>query len=138
MTILTITASMLLALVAYQLSGQFRVRRRQNTLTNAKGAGIRFDATGNVLASATYACLSEQEDRTGKRLSGKQAEFMELTRLIGSGPETPDEIRFLLRKGFEPIVRPDGLVYVPCGENDHMFMEGEIPLVEEDLAILEE
>jgi hypothetical protein len=129
---------MVLALVAYQLRGQFRVRRRENTLANAKAAGIEFDAAGNVLASATYASLSENEDLSGKRLSGKQAEFMELTRLIASGPEKPDEIRFLLHKGFEPIVRPDGLVYVPCVENEHMFMEGEIPLVEEDLAILEE
>jgi hypothetical protein len=129
---------LLLALIGYRLSGSFRNRRRRNRLASAETAGIEFDGSGNVHASATYATLSDIEQYSGERFSGKQAEFMEITRLIANGPATANEIRFLMQKGFEPVVRPDGLVYVPSAENDQLFMDGEIPLVEEDLSVLDE
>ena len=138
MIILYIATSLLLALIAYQLSGSFRIRRHRNRVASAEAAGIELDASGNVHACNTYATLSEIEKYSGERFSGKQADFMELTRLIANGPATPNEIRFLLQKEFEPVVRPDGLVYVPSTENDHLFMEGEIPLDEEDLSVLDE
>ena len=34
---------------------------------------------------------------------------------------------------FRPVVRPDGLVYVPCIENEHLYMDGELELIEADL-----
>lgn len=138
MTILYITTSVLLALLAYQVRGQARSRKHRKMIANAKSAGAAIDDSGVINANASYATMLAMQEISGELLSGKQAEFMELTRLISAGPESTDEIRFLLHKGFEPVVRPDGLVYVPCVENEHLFMDGEIPLVEDDLTILEE
>ena len=82
MIILYIATSLLLALIAYQLSGSFRIRRHRNRVASAEAAGIELDASGNVHACNTYATLSEIEKYSGERFSGKQADFMELTRLI--------------------------------------------------------
>jgi hypothetical protein len=70
---------------------------------------------------------------SGEKLSGKQADFKELLRMIIEGPASVEEIRYLIHKGFEPVVRPDGKVYVPCEENTHLYRDGELPLIEEDL-----
>ena len=58
---------------------------------------------------------------------------MELMRLVSEGPKTIAEIRFLFEEGMEPVIRPDGIVYIPAIENEHMYMEGELDLLEEDL-----
>ena len=67
------------------------------------------------------------------KLTGKQAEFRDLLRMVMEGPASIDEIRYLIRAGYEPMVRPDGKVYVPCEENEHLYMDGELPLAEADL-----
>jgi len=136
--ILYVAMSVVLALLGYQVRGQLRIRRRRKLVANARSAGAVVDDSGVVNARASYATMLAMQEISGETLTGKPADFMELTRLISAGPDSPDEIRFLLHKGFEPVVRPDGLVYVPCVENEHLFMDGEIPLTEGDLAILEE
>ena len=133
-----VTASLLLALVAYQVKNRVSAARQQDVLGRATSVGAVFDAEGNINARASYARMLAEEQESGVPFIGKQAVFMELTRLIAEGPKTPHEIRFLLNAGYETIVRPDGLVYVPCVENEHLEMDGEIPLVEADLAVLEE
>ena len=138
MILIYVTASVLLAIVAYQARYRFMTRRRRRVMEQANAAGAEFDADGNINARASYSRLREEEKKSGQQFTGKQAQFMELTRLVAEGPKTPDEIRLLLNAGFEPMVRPDGLVYVPCVENEHLSMDGEIPLAEEDLTILEE
>ena len=74
-----------------------------------------------------------REEIAGEELTGKQAEFKELLRMITEGPKSVEEIRFLIHEGYEPVVRPDGKVYVPCEENAHLYMDGELALDEEDL-----
>lgn len=138
MIVVYVTTCVLLALLAYQVRHRFLSTRRKEQMLRASAVGASFDNEGNINAAASYARMRAEELETGEKFTGKQAAFMELTRLISEGPRTPQEIRFLLNAGFEAIVRPDGLVYVPCVENEHLEMEGEISLAEEDLAVLEE
>lgn len=122
-----------LAIFGFQCPKGWKFSRKRRALANATAAGASFGDDGHVDAAASYARMLAQEEISGVQLAGKQAEFMELTRLISEGPQTIGEIRFLLERGFEPVVRPDGHVYVPCPENRHLYMDGEIPVMEEDL-----
>ena len=94
---------------------------------------MAFNADGHIDAKSTVANMTDREEDTGELFSGKQARFMELMRVVAEGPKSPDEIRFLIAEGIDPIVRPDGLVYVPCIENEHLSVEGELELTEQDL-----
>lgn len=119
-----------LALCAYF---QLRARRRQRVMEAAISAGLAIDKDGNINAGATYGAMVQHELESGVPLDGKKSHFMELMRICAQGPTTIDDIRFLFAEGIEPVVRPDGLVYVPCIENEHLYMEGEVELQEEDL-----
>lgn len=133
-----ISVCVLLALVADRIQRRFMEPRRRVKIDQASSVGAAFDTDGNINARASYSRMRAEEVRSGLGFTGKQALVMELSRLISEGPATPDEIRFLLNAGFEPIVRPDGLFYVPCVENEHLAMDREVALAEEDLAVLEE
>lgn len=134
--VLLVSFCTVLAIFGCRCRNRSRISKKRRALADATAAGAAFDDAGNINASASYATILAQEEISGEKLTGKQAEFKELTRLIAEGPQRIDEIRFLLDRGFEPVVRPDGLVYVPCPENDHLYMVGEIPLAEEDLDSL--
>jgi hypothetical protein len=99
---------------------------------------VAIDENGNVNAGLTYAAMLARESISGVKFNGAAAEFLQLLRLISQGPTSLDEIRLLIEKGYQPIVRPDGLVYVPCVENEHLSVPGEIALELEDLEVLEE
>jgi hypothetical protein len=122
--------------VLFQLRHQRSSRRK--ALERASAAGMAVDEDGNINAGLTYAAMLARQDISGVRFDGAAAEFFQLVRLISQGPSSVEEIRFLIENGYQPIVRPDGLVYVPCIENEHLSVPGEIPLVREDLAVIEE
>ena len=115
----------------------YRSRRQINgenaAIERAVAAGVCIDDDGNIDAQASFEGMMLNEEATGNRFSGRQARFMELMRIVSEGPRTADEIRFLFEEGIDAVVRPDGVVYVPCIENEHLYMEGEIELREEDL-----
>lgn len=125
-----------LAIFGFRCRNRWKISKKRKALANATAAGTSFDEDGFVNVGASYTTMQAQEEISGQKLTEKQAEFLELTRLIVECPQTIEEIRFLLDRGFEPVVRPDGLVYVPCPENEHLHMVGEIPLEEEDLETL--
>jgi len=97
-------------------------------------AYFRSNRTAKVLAEAgTLGVAMDDEQNIGQGFTGKKARFKELMRVVADGPTTVEEIRFLFAEGIEPIVRPDGSVYVPCLENQHLSVDGELPLLEEDI-----
>jgi hypothetical protein len=106
---------------------------RAQSLENARDSGLTIDAEGNIDAEKSFTGMVEQEMNCGAEFTGKKARFMHLMRVVSEGPKTPDEIRFLFAEGIEPLVRPDGLIYVPCIENEHLSVDGELELKEEDL-----
>ncbi|MCI0517743.1 MAG: DUF4381 domain-containing protein [Woeseiaceae bacterium] len=135
MKILIVIVALLLGVAAAFLLYR---RKQENSRHKAlKAAGMAVDEDGNINAGLSYAAMLARENISGVKLDGAAAQFMQLLRLISEGPESVDEIRFLIENGFEPVVRPDGLVYVPCAENEHLSMPGEIPLEPEDLTVLE-
>jgi len=77
--------------------------------------------------------MSGDDRPRGAAYTVKQRRFLELMRICAEGPKTVEDIRFLFTEGIVPVVRPDGVVYVPCIENEHLYMEGELELAEEDL-----
>jgi hypothetical protein len=99
---------------------------------------MAIDEDGNINAGLTYAAMLARENISGVKFNGAAGEFLQLLRLISQGPTSIDEIRFLIEKGYEPVVRPDGVVYVPCVENEHLSVPGEITLEMVDLEVLEE
>ena len=133
MTIAIVAASLVLAVFVFQLLHLRNRRRQQRLPAGAAAAGITLDERGNINPSVTFANLLAREAITGEKLTGKQAEFRDLLRMVMEGPASIDEIRYLIREGYEPMVRPDGKVYVPCEENEHLYMDGELPLAEADL-----
>lgn len=130
-TIISVSVGVTLILASGLI--QARMRRQQRVLASARQAGLAIDENGNIHASATYAAMACNEEESGDVRPGKKSQFMELMRICSEGPSSIDEIRFLFDEGIDPVVRPDGLVYVPCLENQHLYMEGEIELQEEDL-----
>lgn len=114
---------------------QRRQRRRRRALAEACREGLEIDINGNIDARSTFASMSANQYGAGQGPSEKKSRFLELMRICSEGPKTLDEIRFLFEEGIEPVVRPDGVVYVPCIENEHMYMEGEVDLVEDDLDL---
>ena len=129
--VLSITAGF--AFFVFRLQGHYKIARAARSLGNARESGLAIDAAGNIDAEQTFASMSQKEESAGKHFTGKKVRFMELMRVVSEGPKTPEEIRFLFAEGIEPTVRPDGLVYVPCIENEHLSVEGELELKEEDL-----
>jgi len=129
-SILTITFGFTLIASAARIR---RARRRQRVLAVAKDRGLVVDNNGHVEACATLAAMSAHDRSGGVDYTGKQRRFLELMRICAEGPKSVEEIRFLFVEGINPVVRPDGLVYVPCIENEHLYMEGELELLEEDL-----
>jgi hypothetical protein len=129
--ILSISAG--LVFFAFRMKGHYRGARDARILGNARESGVTIDADGAIDAGKSFASMSQKQAQAGEPFSGKQARFMELMRVVSEGPQTPAEIRFLIAEGIEPMVRPDGLVYVPCVENEHLSVEGELELKEEDL-----
>ena len=132
MTIAYVAAGLVLAVLALQFLNRQR-KKRQRLPAGATAAGVALDERGNINATVSYANLVTRDAISGEKLSGKQADFKELLRMIIEGPASVEEIRYLIHKGFEPVVRPDGKVYVPCEENTHLYRDGELPLIEEDL-----
>ena len=122
-----------LAVAAVHLRIRIRDARARRVLAQAIDAGIAMDDERNIDVKKTYAGMLQQQEETEQRFEGKQAHFMELMRIIAEGPERVDEIRFLFAMGLEPMVRPDGLVYVPTFENEHLSVDGEVELREVDL-----
>ena len=112
---------------------QRTIEQAARALTNARESGVEMDTEGNIDAESTFASLSRKEALTGERFTGKKARFMMLMRIVAEGPKSPDEIRFLFEEGIEPVVRPDGLIYVPCIENEHLAVDGDLTFKEEDL-----
>ena len=138
MAVYIIAFGLFLVLLAFQVRSILRRRKLKKALQTAKQAGVSIDDAGNIDAETSFAGMMLCEESSGKKFTGTQAHFMELVRIVSEGPKTADEIRFLFAEGIDPVVRPDGQVYVPCIENEHLYMDGEIELVEEDLdAILE-
>jgi hypothetical protein len=138
MTVIVILTAIGLGLA---ITGFIRKRNdraeREKSLHSALDTGLALDDDGNVHAGLTYASMRAREEITGIRFSGREAEFLKLIQLISEGPQSADEIRFLLERGYEAVVRPDGHVYVPCVENEHLSTPGEICLELEDLQALE-
>ncbi len=136
-TVTTIVALLLIAGLALLLRQRTRKNSRYKTLEAAAAAGMAFDNEGTINAGLTYAAMLARENISGVKFDGAAGEFMRLIQLISEGPTCVNEIRFLIEKGFEPVVRPDGIVYVPCEENEHLSVPGEIPLELEDLEVVE-
>ena len=138
MTILVIfiTIGLGLAAASYIRKRKSTARRRQ-ALDSARAAGLALDDDGNINAGLTCAAMLAREEITGIRFSGREGEFLKLIQLISEGPQSSEEIRFLLENGFQPVVRPDGVVYVPCVENEHLSMPGEIALELDDLDAID-
>jgi len=124
---------LLAALAALRIGSAVRRRFERKALERAKVAGVSIDDEGNIDAESSFAGMMLNEEASGKPFTGKQAGFMELMRVVSEGPRNADEIRFLFEEGIGAVVRPDGVVYVPCIENEHLYMDGEIDLTEEDL-----
>lgn len=137
-TVTAIVAILVIAGLAILWRKRTRWNSRSNSLERAAAAGMAIDEDGNINAGLTYAAMLARQDISGVRFDGAAAEFFQLVRLISQGPSSLDEIRLLIEKGYQPIVRPDGLVYVPCLENEHLSVPGEISLELEDLEVLEE
>lgn len=135
---IAIVAILLVAGLAVVLRKRHQAASRRKTLERAAAAGMAIDDDGNINAGLTYAAMRARENISGVKFNGAAGEFFQLLRLISQGPSSVDEIRFLIENGYQPIVRPDGLVYVPCIENEHLSVPGEIPLVPEDLAVFED
>ena len=133
MLILSLAVSAGLAYFVFRVMNHHAMARTTRTLSNARDSGVAFDETGNIDAAQSFASMSQKEEAAGERFTGSKARFMELMRVVSEGPKSPEEIRFLLGEGIEPVVRPDGLVYVPCIENEHLSVDGELGLKEEDL-----
>ena len=137
----TVTAIVAIVVIA-GLAILWRQRARRNSpsksLDRAVAAGMAIDEDGNINAGLTYAAMLARQEISGVQFGGAAAEFFQLVRLISQGPSSLDEIRFLIEKGYQPIVRPDGLIYVPCVENEYLSVPGEIALELEDLEVLEE
>ena len=137
----TVTAIVAILVIA-GLAILWRQRARRNSPSKSPGqsvaAGMAIDEDGNINAGLTYAAMLARQDISGVQFGGAAAEFFQLVRLISQGPSSLDEIRFLIGKGYQPIVRPDGRVYVPCVENEYLSVPGEIALELEDLEVLEE
>lgn len=123
-----------LTFVAFLLRRRFQSIRQARQLAAVREAGVTMDADGNIDAELTYTTLSQREEKSGDQFTGKKARFMELMRVVSEGPKSPEEIRFLFEEGIDPVVRPDGLIYVPCIENEHLSVDGELELTEQDLA----
>jgi hypothetical protein len=137
-TVIAIAATFIVAGLAIFWRQRTRRNNPAKSLQGAVAAGMAIDEDGNIHAGLTYAAMLARQDISGVRFDGAAAEFFQLVRLISQGPSSLDEIRILIEKGFQPIVRPDGLVYVPCVENEHLSVPGEIALELEDLELLEE
>ena len=133
MLILALAVSAGLAYFVFRLMNHHTMGRTTRSLANARDAGVAIDESGNIDALTSFASMSQKEEMAGDRFTGNKARFMELMRVVSEGPKSPEEIRFLLDEGIEPVVRPDGLVYVPCIENEHLSVDGELGLKEEDL-----
>jgi hypothetical protein len=128
---LSITAG--LAFVVFLLRRRYQSYQDAKSLESARQDGVELDSAGNIDAESTFVSMCQREVDTGIEYVGKKARFMELMRVVSEGPKSPEEIRFLFEEGIEPIVRPDGLIYVPCIENEHLSVEGELELTEQDL-----
>ena len=126
-------ASAGLAFFAIRLRAHYKSIRYRKVLSLARDAGVSIDNKQNIDAEMTLAGMLQHEENSGERFTGKRACFMKLMRVVAEGPKNPDEIRFLFAAGIDPVVRPDGVVYVPCIENEHLSVAGEIDLLEEDL-----
>jgi len=133
MIIFVLAASIGLAFFALRLRAHYNSMRYRKTLEGACNEGVWTDENRNIDAGMTLAGMLQHEEDCGERFTGKKACFMKLMRVAAEGPKDPDEIRFLFAAGIDPVVRPDGVVYVPCIENEHLSVEGEIDLLEEDL-----
>lgn len=139
---MTTVTAIVAVLVIAGLAILWRQRTRSNsptrTLERAVAAGMAINDDGNINAGLSYAAMLARENISGVKFKGAAAELLQLLRLISQGPASVDEIRLLIAKGYQPVVRPDGLVYVPCIENEHLSVPGEIALELEDLEVLEE
>jgi hypothetical protein len=133
MLIAVLSVSAGLAFFAFRLKNHYQDARAARILGNARESGVTVDANGAIDAGKSFASMSQKQAQVGEPFTGNKARFMELMRVVSEGPQTPEEIRFLIAEGIEPMVRPDGLVYVPCIENEHLSVEGELELKEEDL-----
>jgi len=128
---LSITAG--IAFIAFLLRRRYQSYQNSKALVNARDGGVEVDAAGHIDAERTFVSMCQHEVDTGVEYTGKKARFMKLMRVVYEGPKSPEEIRFLFEEGIDPIVRPDGLIYVPCIENEHLSVEGELELKEQDL-----
>ena len=133
MLIVGLAISAGLAYFVFRVMNHTTMARTPRSLGDARDCGVAIDESGNIDAETSYASMLQKEEMAGERFTGNKARFMELMRVVSEGPKSPEEIRFLLDEGIEPIVRPDGLVYVPCIENEHLSIDGELGLKEEDL-----
>jgi hypothetical protein len=133
MLIFVLSASAGLAFFALRLHAHYRSVRHRKLLQRAHDAGVSIDNKQIIDAEMTLAGMLQHEEDSGERFTGRKACFMKLMRVVAEGPKNPDEIRFLFAAGIDPVVRPDGMVYVPCIENEHLSVAGEIELQEEDL-----
>jgi hypothetical protein len=136
-TATAIVGIFLIAGLAILWQQRTRKNSRSGTLERAVTAGLAIDEGGTVNAGLSYAAMLARQDISGVRFDGAAAEFFQLVRLISQGPSSLDEIRVLIEKSYQPMVRPDGLIYVPCVENEHLSVPGEIALELEDLEVLE-
>ena len=123
-----------LTFIVFMVRRRFHSIRDARVLATARESGVAMDEKGNIDAELTYISMSQREENAGEQLNGKKARFLRLMRVVSEGPKSPEEIRFLFEEGIDPVVRPDGLIYVPCIENEHLSVEGELELTEEDLA----
>jgi len=133
MIIFVLATSIGLAFFGLRLLAHYKSNRYRKMLESAHNEGVSIDNNQIIDAEMTLAGMLQHEENCGERFTGRKACFMKLMRVVAEGPKDPDEIRFLFAAGIDPVVRPDGVVYVPCIENEHLSVEGEIDLLEEDL-----
>ena len=129
------TVAIALTLGTVYLREFWRKRQQAKTLKRATDNGVAIDDDGNIDAELSYAGMLVEEEQQGRRFTGKQARFMELMRLVAEGPQTLEEVQFLFDEGIDLVVRPDGQVYVPCIENQHLSVDGEIELTRDDVQL---
>jgi len=133
MIIFVLSATTGLGYFAFRLLSHYKSIRYRKVLVDAHNQGVSIDKDQIVDAEMTLAGMLQHEEDSGERFTGRKACFMKLMRVVAEGPRNVDEIRFLFAAGIDPVVRPDGVVYVPCIENEHLSVTGEIDLLEEDL-----
>ena len=133
MIIIWLAVGASLALTAVFARIWYKANLMERAMRAAQESGLALDEAGNVDAEVTLARMLQTQQETGEQFTGKRGRFLELMRIVSEGPKSLEEMYFVFDEGLDMIVRPDGVVYVPCIENEHLSIDGEIDLIEKDI-----